>query len=55
MIILLIKKALEQIKIKFFKHGQVGVRDVVIIVISLAAGFLVLYLVIKMFYVSRTK
>ena len=55
MITELIKNTFVQIKIKSFKNGQAGLREFVIIAISLAAVFLVLYLVLKMFYVSRTK
>lgn len=51
----LFKNISEFIKIKYFKNGQVGFREIVIVIISLIAGFLFILLVIRMLNVSKPK
>ena len=55
MITLLFKSIQLHVRNKFFKKAEVGFREAVVIGISLFLIALFMYLVIKRFYVFRTK
>ena len=51
----LVKNISEIVKAKYFKKGQIGWREIIIIAISLIAGILIVMKIIRMLNVSRPK